>query len=77
MLPKPKKNHSNKANPPIHTLNVLSNKLYIVTGPELVNAVTRNSKTLSFSPFIAEVALRLTGVGEADVAIIRDNVDGK
>ena len=68
---------SSKARSPIYTLNILSKKLYVVTGPELVNAVSRNSKTLTFNPFISEVGVRLTGVDEACRMIIDDNLDGK
>ena len=69
--------YSSKANSPIHTLNVLSKKLYVVTGPELVSAVSRNSKTLSFNPFITEIGARLTGLDGAGIAIINDNIDGE
>ena len=48
-----------------------------MTGPELVNAVSRNSKTLTFNPFISEVGVRLTGVDAACRRIIDDNLDGK
>ena len=68
---------SSKTGSPIYTLNILSKKLYVVTGPELVNAVSRNSKTLTFNPFISEVGVRLTGVDDACRAIIDDNLDGK
>ena len=49
----------------------------MVTVPELVNAVSRNSKTLSFNPFISEIGVRLTGVDDVCRAIIEDNLDGK
>ena len=66
-----------RTNSPIYTLNVLSKKLYVVSGPEFVSAVSRNSRTLNFNPFIAEIGARLIGLDAAGRAIIKDNVDGK
>ena len=68
---------SHKINAPIHTLNILSKKLYVVTGPELLSAVSRNSRTLNFNPFIAEIGARLIGLDSAGRSIIEDNMDGK
>lgn len=62
---------------PIYTLNVLSKKLYVVTSPELVAAVSRNSKSLSFNPFISEIGARLLRPDEKTKAIINDNINGE
>ena len=48
-----------------------------MTGPDLLNAVSRNSRTLNFNPFIAEIGARLIGLDDAGRAIIKDNMDGK
>lgn len=68
--------NSAKCKAPIYTLNALSKKLYVVTSPELVTAVSRNSKSLSFNPFISEVGVRLTRPDEPTKAIINDNLNG-
>lgn len=68
---------SAKCKAPIYTLNVLSKKLYVVTSPELVAAVSRNSKSLSFNPFISEIGMRLTRPDEPTRAIIKDNINGE
>ena len=48
-----------------------------MTSPELVAAVSRNSKSLSFNPFIAEIGVRLTQPDEPTRAIINDNLNGE
>lgn len=51
--------------------------MYVVTSPELVTAVSRNAKSLSFNPFIAEIAARLTRPEEKARAILNDNLNGE
>lgn len=48
-----------------------------MTSPELVAAVSRNSKSLSFNPFISEIGVRLTRPDEKTRAIIDDNLNGE
>jgi len=62
---------------PIHTLNILNGKIYVVTSPALINAVSRNSASIAFNPFIAQLSKRLTGIDEATMAIICDNLNGE
>ncbi len=69
--------HSAQCKAPIYTLNALSKKLYVVTNPDLVVAVSRNSKSLSFNPFISEIGVRLTQPDEKTRAIINDNLNGE
>ena len=69
--------YSARCKAPIYTLNFLFMKLYVVTGPELVNAVTRNPKSLGFNPFFFEVGVRLTQPDEKARAIIKDNINGE
>lgn len=49
----------------------------MVTSPELVTAVSRNSNSLSFNPFISEVEIRLMQVDEATKDIINENLNGE
>ena len=51
---------STKTNSPIYTLKIFSGTIYIITAPSVVNIVSKNTKTISFNPFIAEVAIRIT-----------------
>lgn len=66
---------SAKSKSPIHTLHVLNGKIYVVTSPDLVNAVSRNSASIAFNPFIAQLGKRLTGADEATMAIVADNLN--
>lgn len=67
---------STKTSAPIYTLKFLTNNVYVVTSPNLVNTVSKNTRALSFNPFIAEVAIRLTHCSEEARAIIEHNIDG-
>ena len=62
---------------PIYTLNMLNAKIYVVTSPELVSAVNRNSKALAFNPFIAQLGIRITGHDEATSQIVQHNLNGE
>lgn len=56
---------------------MLNGKSYIVTSPELVSAVNRNSKTLALNPFIAQIGKRMTGHDEATSQIVQHNLNGE
>ena len=56
---------------------MLNGKVYIVTDPDLVSAVNRNSKTLAFNPFIAQLGKRITGHDEATSQIVQHNLNGE
>jgi hypothetical protein len=56
---------------------MLNGKVYIVTSPELVTAVNRNSKTLALNPFIAQVGKRITGHDDATSEIVQVNLNGE
>lgn len=56
---------------------MLNGKVYVVTNPELVNAVNRSSRVLAFNPFIAQVGKRITGHDEATSAIVQHNLNGE
>ena len=56
---------------------MLTGKVYIVTSPDLVSAVNRNSKALAFNPFIAQLGKRITGHDEATSQIVQHNLNGE
>lgn len=68
---------SAKCKLPIYTLNMLSGKVYIVTSPDLVNAVNRNSKKIAFNPFVAMLGKRITGHDEGTSQIVQHNLNGE
>ena len=68
---------SAKSKSPIYTLNMLNSKVYIVTSPDLVNAVNRNSKKIAFNPFIAMLGKRITGHDEVTSQIVQHNLNGE
>ncbi|KAL6722346.1 hypothetical protein ACLMJK_001453 [Lecanora helva] len=47
---------------PIFTLQTLNRRTYIVGSPDLVSAVDRNQKTISFLPFVSALSPRLLNV---------------
>ena len=68
---------SAKCKLPIYTLNMLNGKVYVVTSPNLVNAVNRNSKRIAFSPFVAMLGKRMTGHDEDTSRIVQHNLNGE
>lgn len=68
---------SAKCKLPVYTLNMLNGKVYVVTSPNLVSAVNRNSKVLAFNPFIAQLGKRITGHDEATSRIVQHNLNGE
>lgn len=60
---------------PIYTLHTFLTRTYVVNSPELVNAVQKNAKNLSFNPFIIAMMPRLFGVSGRDVEIASANND--
>jgi hypothetical protein len=68
--------HSAKHHLPIYALNVLSQKIYVVNSPDLIAAVQRNTKSLSFGPLIIEVSRRMLNVPNETAAQIAKNQFG-
>lgn len=68
---------SAKCKLPIYTLNMLNGKVYVVTSPELINAVNRNSKKIAFNPFVAMLGKRITGHDEETSRIVQHNLNGE
>lgn len=56
---------------------MLSSKVYVVVSPDLITAVNRNSKSLAFNPFIAQLGKRITGHSEATSQIVQHNLNGE
>ena len=56
---------------------MLSGKVYIVTSPDLVNAINRNSKKIAFNPFVAMLGKRITGHDEDTSQIVQHNLNGE
>ena len=69
--------YSARSKSPIYTLHVLNGKIYVVTSPDLVNAVSRSSASIAFNPFIAQLGKRLTGADDATMAVVSDNLNGE
>ncbi|KAF4954447.1 hypothetical protein FGADI_5225 [Fusarium gaditjirri] len=55
---------------PIFTIDMSGQKNYIVTSPELVQAVQRNTTSLSFSPAMIPAFRRMMGFNEAGIELI-------
>ncbi|KAL8786000.1 MAG: hypothetical protein Q9195_008411 [Heterodermia aff. obscurata] len=56
---------------------MLNGKVYVVTSPDLITAINRNSKALAFNPFIAQLGKRITGHSEATSQIVQLNLNGE
>ncbi|KAL8988911.1 MAG: hypothetical protein Q9177_002090, partial [Variospora cf. flavescens] len=62
---------------PIFTLQTLGKKVYVVTSPDLIQAVQKHARVLTFNPFVSFMSPRIFGVGKEVMAIINDNIDGE
>ncbi|KAL8983471.1 MAG: hypothetical protein Q9205_002302 [Flavoplaca limonia] len=62
---------------PAFTLQTLGKKVYVVNSPDLIAAVQKNAKALSFNPFVSFVSPRIFDAGDEANAIIHDNIDGE
>ena len=60
---------------PIYTLHTFTTRTYVVNSPELVIAVQRNARNLSFNPFVIAMMPRLFNVVGKDVEIASRNND--
>ena len=58
-------------------MQTLNKRTYVVNSPELVVAVQKNTKTLSFNPFIIAMAPRMFNVGQKDQEIVTLNNDSR
>ena len=55
---------------------MLNQRMYIVNSPELVVAVQRQTKSLSFQPFVAAMLPKLLLVDKDAMEVVKRNVDG-
>lgn len=60
---------------PINTLRIFTTRIYVVNSPELVLAVQRNAKNISFTPFVVAMLPRLFDVSRRDMDIASLNHD--
>lgn len=58
-------------------MHLLSSKVYVVTAPDLVSVVQRNSKTLSFYPFMASCLQPLLGLDNPSMKIVEKDMLSK
>ncbi|KAL6228712.1 hypothetical protein BDW75DRAFT_250849 [Aspergillus navahoensis] len=61
---------------PIFTINLLTNKQYIVTSPSLMQVVQRNKRTLKFETLVAFTAGRFAGIHESGMKLLREKEAG-
>ncbi|KAI4087254.1 MAG: hypothetical protein LQ344_006937 [Seirophora lacunosa] len=69
-------NLSTKHPLPIFTLQTLGMKVYVVNSPDLIQAVQKHAKALSFNPFVSFMSPRIFGCGKEATALINENIDG-
>ncbi|KAL8801097.1 MAG: hypothetical protein Q9182_004690 [Xanthomendoza sp. 2 TL-2023] len=62
---------------PVFTLQTLGRKVYVVNSPDLISAVQKNAKVLSFDPFVSFISPRIFDAGDHAMAIVNDNIDGE
>ena len=62
---------------PIFTVNLPSQKIYIITKPDLIQATQKQPKILAFAPVEAKFATRVCGVSQQAEDIVNENVNGE
>ena len=62
---------------PAFTLQTLTRRTYIVVDPDLISAVQKNAKALTFHPFVSFMSKRLFDADERAMAAISENLDGE
>ena len=55
---------------------MLNQRMYIVNSPELVVAVQRQTKSLTFQPFVAAMLPKLLLIDKDAMEIVKRNIDG-
>ncbi|KAK0129203.1 hypothetical protein ONS95_001138 [Cadophora gregata] len=61
---------------PIFTLKIFSTRIYIITSPDLVQAVYRNAKTLSFDPISTSASKRVFQMTDRQIKLLQASVPG-
>lgn len=59
---------------PAFTLDMLANKVYVVTSPELISAVRRSHRTMSFDPLVTRTVKCVGGIKGAGLELLREKV---
>ncbi|KAI9676944.1 MAG: hypothetical protein M1817_006783 [Caeruleum heppii] len=67
---------SEKHSLPAFTLDILSTKIYIVNAASLVAAVQRNSRIISFDPFLTAAANRMSGIEGDGLKLLQETKSG-
>ncbi|KAL8948350.1 MAG: hypothetical protein Q9222_005460 [Ikaeria aurantiellina] len=62
---------------PVFTLQTLGKRIYVVNSPDLISAVQKNAKVLSFNPFVSFMSPKIFDCGEEGMRIINENLDGE
>jgi hypothetical protein len=61
---------------PIFTINIPGAKSYVITSPTLMSVVQRNSRNISFDPFLDVAASRIAGCSPATCHILLERRRG-
>ena len=62
---------------PIYTLRVPQSQIYVVNSPNLVAAVDRQPKTISFAPYLVQFTKRILVPSEVGVNALADDIHGE
>ncbi|KAL8709343.1 MAG: hypothetical protein Q9220_005936 [cf. Caloplaca sp. 1 TL-2023] len=68
---------SKKYTLPVFTLQTLGKRIYVVNSPDLISAVQKNAKVLSFNPFVSFMSPKIFDCGEEGMRAINENIDGE
>ena len=61
---------------PIYTFDLYATKMYIIKTGKLVSAVQRNSKIISFDPFLTGAAKRMAGITGKGLKLLQEKQAG-
>ena len=61
---------------PVYTLEIFNTKTYVVNSLDMVVAAQRNTKTLSFNPFLLFSSKRMSQYDQAGMAVVNNNIEG-
>ncbi|KAF2770172.1 putative P450 monooxygenase [Teratosphaeria nubilosa] len=61
---------------PIFTLDLLVNRLYVVTSAKIVAAVQKNHKVIAFDPFLTGAANRMAGIEGPGLKLLQESQSG-
>lgn len=67
---------SKKHNLPIYTLQTFTKRTYVINSPDLVLAVQKYTKMLTFDPFVVAMIPRIVNLAQRDLDIVKLNNDG-